>query len=97
MQNEKNLSSLPKLECAICLEDINKYYDTSVALVNINQQLLKLASTHMQGLKSLSSGRVVILRDGVCFPSYSGYLLSSTTHLALSLGHCRHTQANGST
>ncbi|KAN0134981.1 DSHCT (NUC185) domain containing protein [Lactarius tabidus] len=63
-ENEKRLSSLAKLECGICLEDINKYYDSSAALVNINQQLLKLASTHMQGLKLLSAGRVVILRDG---------------------------------
>ncbi|KAF8272987.1 antiviral helicase [Lactarius quietus] len=64
LENEKSLSTLPKLECNICLEDINKYYDSSAALVDINQQLLKLASTHMQGLKLLSSGRVVILRDG---------------------------------
>jgi len=64
LENKKNLSSLQKLECDICLEDMNKHYDCSAALVNINQELLKLASTHMQGLKLLSSGRVVILRDG---------------------------------
>ncbi|KAI9444948.1 antiviral helicase [Lactarius indigo] len=63
-ENEKSLSSLPKLECDICLGDINICYDTSAAIVNTNQQLLKLASTHMQGLKSLSPGRVVVLRDG---------------------------------
>ncbi|KAI9462301.1 antiviral helicase [Lactarius psammicola] len=62
-ENEKSLSSLPKLECDICLGDINKYYDSAAPIVNANQQLLKLASTHMQGLKLLSSGRVVILRD----------------------------------
>jgi hypothetical protein len=51
----------------------------------------------MQGLKLLSSGRVVILRDGVATLHISGVFLSSTTLLALSLGHCRDTQANGST
>jgi len=75
LENEKSLSSLPNLECDICLGDINTYYDSAAAIVNTNQQLLKLASTHMQGLKLLSSGRVVILRDGVCDPSYFGYFL----------------------
>ncbi|KAH9065893.1 antiviral helicase [Lactarius vividus] len=63
-ENEKSLSSLPNLECDVCLGDINICYDSSAAIVKINQQLLKLASTHTQGLKSLSPGRVVILRDG---------------------------------
>lgn len=63
-ENEKSLSSLPKLECDVCLGDINICYDSSAAIVKLNQQLLKLASTHTQGLKSLSPGRVVIIRDG---------------------------------
>ncbi|KAH9178867.1 antiviral helicase [Lactarius sanguifluus] len=63
-ENEKSLSSLPKLECDVCLGDINICYDSSAAIVKLNQQLLKLASTHTQGLKSLSPGRIVILRDG---------------------------------
>ncbi|KAH9004181.1 antiviral helicase [Lactarius hatsudake] len=73
-ENEKSLSSLPKLECDVCSGDINICYDSSAAIVKLNQQLLKLASTHTQGLKSLSPGRVVILRDGVCYPSYFEYL-----------------------
>lgn len=56
---------MAKLECDICLEDINAYYDISADLVYINQQLLFMASGHPQGIKSLLPGRVVILRDGV--------------------------------
>lgn len=56
---------MPKLECDICLEDINTYYDVSADLVYMNQQLLSMASTHPQGMRSFSPGRVVILRDGV--------------------------------
>ncbi|KAI0257289.1 antiviral helicase [Lactifluus subvellereus] len=63
-ENEKTLSFLSKLECDICLGDINKYYDISAEIVHINQQLLGLASTHVQGSKSFSGGRVVVLRDG---------------------------------
>ncbi|KAI9511739.1 antiviral helicase [Russula earlei] len=65
LENEKTLSTLSKLECDTCSKDINKYYDITAEIVAINQQLLELASTHVQGSKSLSSGRVVVLRDGV--------------------------------
>ncbi|KAI0308064.1 antiviral helicase [Multifurca ochricompacta] len=61
LENEKTLSSLPKLDCETCLGDINRCYDLSAGIVDINQQLLRLASGHA---KSFSTGRVVILRDG---------------------------------
>ncbi|KAH9982737.1 antiviral helicase [Lactifluus volemus] len=64
LEDEKTLLSLHKLECDVCLGDINKYYDISAEIVHINQQLLGLASTHIQGSKTLSGGRVVVLRDG---------------------------------
>jgi len=64
LENENTLSTLPKLECDICLGDINKYYDLSAEIVDINQRLLGLTSSDRQGSKFLSSGRVVVLRDG---------------------------------
>jgi hypothetical protein len=70
IKNEKSLSTLHKLECEICLEDINKYYDLSAEIVDVNQQLLELASVHVQGSRSLSAGRVVVLRDGVRYPLF---------------------------
>lgn len=68
---------MPKLECDICLEDISTYYDVSADLVYTNQELIFTASTHPQGVKSLSAGRVVILRDGV---SPSNVLIDATSH-----------------
>ncbi|TFY77479.1 hypothetical protein EWM64_g6533 [Hericium alpestre] len=64
IESEKTLSSLPKLECDICLEDIHKYYDTSADLVDLNQRIISMAASHPHGSKSLMAGRVVVLRDG---------------------------------
>ncbi|KAI0068005.1 antiviral helicase [Artomyces pyxidatus] len=77
IESEKMLSTLPKLECDICLEDIHRYYDISADLVEINQLLLTLAAGHHQGSKSLASGRVVVLRDGH-FRSNAAILLKPT-------------------
>lgn len=65
MQSEKTLITLPKLSCDICLPRIEDFYDASNEINFLNQRILELASNHPQGLKSLSSGRVVVLRDGV--------------------------------
>lgn len=68
--------TLQKLECDICSEDIDKHYDLSAEIVNINQQLLRLASADRQGSKYLSAGRVVVLRDNVRHSSFRlSYLL----------------------
>lgn len=54
-----------KLECDICLPDINDFYNISAEIVDRNQQLLNMAAAHPQGAKSLTGGRVVVLRDDV--------------------------------
>jgi len=64
LENEKTLSTLSKFECDTCSEDIDKYYDLSAEIVDINQKLLELASIHIRSSKFLSAGRVVMLRDG---------------------------------
>ncbi|KAJ7269314.1 antiviral helicase [Mycena haematopus] len=64
LESEKTLSTLPKLSCDVCQPDINEFYDDSFAIVSLNQRLLAMAVSHPQGVKSLASGRVVILRDG---------------------------------
>ncbi|KAF8204296.1 ATP-dependent RNA helicase [Mycena galopus ATCC 62051] len=64
LESEKTLSTLPKLSCDVCRPDINEFYDDSFAIVSLNQRLLTMAVSHPQGVKSLASGRVVILRDG---------------------------------
>ena len=56
---------MEKLECPICLQDLEEYYDTTVNIIDYNQQLLSIAVNSPHGVKLLSTGRVVILRDGV--------------------------------
>jgi antiviral helicase SKI2 len=63
-QSEKSLSSLPDLDCAVCQTDIDLYYDESLKIVEENQTLLGIALG--QDSRTLSSGRVVVLRDEVC-------------------------------
>ncbi|KAH8835681.1 antiviral helicase [Flagelloscypha sp. PMI_526] len=64
LEGEKQLSQLPKLECDICIPSIRSFYNNSANMVKINHNLLAMATIHPQGMKVLSSGRVVILRDG---------------------------------
>lgn len=74
LEEEKRLSKLQKLECHTCLQDIENYYDTTVGVIDYNKRLLSLAAASPHGVKLLSSGRVVILRDGH-FNSNVGVLL----------------------
>lgn len=64
------LSAFPKLKCDLCLSDINAFYDESFEILALNEKLLTMALGHPQGAKSLSNGRVVILRDGVYHPPF---------------------------
>ncbi|KAG5639554.1 hypothetical protein H0H81_012225 [Sphagnurus paluster] len=64
IESEKVLLALRKLECDICLEDIERLYDDSLSIVRLNERLLKMAVAHPQGAKVMAGGRVVILRDG---------------------------------
>ena len=65
VQTEKQLSALSKLECEVCVGDIRAYYNLSADLVELNDRLLALTAASPRGAKSLSPGRVVVLRDGV--------------------------------
>lgn len=54
-----------RLDCDICLQDIEDYYDTTARIIDDNQSLLSMAAVNPLGAKVLSLGRVVILRDEV--------------------------------
>ncbi|KAI0639904.1 antiviral helicase [Trametes polyzona] len=64
VETEKKLSSMPQLSCDVCSQDIEGFYDTSLEIVETNQRILAMAANTPPGGKILSSGRVVILRDG---------------------------------
>ncbi|KAH9858296.1 antiviral helicase [Lenzites betulinus] len=64
VETESRLSSMPQLSCDICSQDIEGFYDMSLSIVEKNLSILNMATTTPHGSKLLSSGRVVILRDG---------------------------------
>ena len=64
-QSERLLSAMAKLDCNICLPDIDLYYDETSEIVEKNQRLLEIALRYPEGSKILNAGRVVVLRDGV--------------------------------
>ncbi|KAI6047978.1 ATP-dependent RNA helicase [Pisolithus marmoratus] len=75
VEHERTLSSLPKLECDICLEDIETYYNSSQAIVLHNNALLEMVVRHPSNQNILNSGRVVILRNQHFYPFSIAVLL----------------------
>jgi antiviral helicase SKI2 len=65
VEAEKKLSTLPYVECDICTQDIDRYYDACYDVAKRNQSLVQLALSRPQGGKLLGPGRVVVVRDGV--------------------------------
>ncbi|KAF9021753.1 translation repressor [Hymenopellis radicata] len=63
IEGEQALTKLAKLECGICVPDIESFYDTSQAIVLYNESLLQMVTNAARVSKLLSPGRVIILRD----------------------------------
>ncbi|KAI0718916.1 antiviral helicase [Cerioporus squamosus] len=61
-ETERKLSSLPELDCDVCAPDLERFYDISFDIVELNHQILTKAVA--KGGRYLTPGRVVILRDG---------------------------------
>ncbi|KAI0673626.1 antiviral helicase [Trametes maxima] len=64
VESEKKLSSMPQLTCDMCITDIEGFWDISFDIVEMNHRLLTMAAGSPHGTRLLSSGRVVVLRDG---------------------------------
>ncbi|OAX42662.1 ATP-dependent RNA helicase [Rhizopogon vinicolor AM-OR11-026] len=62
--HERTLSKMPKLECDVCLGDIERYYDFSLGFVGLNNKLCNMVASSPSNANLISSGRVVVLRDG---------------------------------
>jgi len=56
---------MPKLECDVCLGDIERYYDLSLEIVSLNNKLCNMVASSPSNANLFVSGRVVVLRDGV--------------------------------
>ncbi|KAM5536013.1 hypothetical protein V8D89_010271 [Ganoderma adspersum] len=69
---ERKLSKMPQLACEVCTYDVERFYDTSLDIVESTQKLLSMANN-----RAFETGRVVILRDGH-FKSNIGVLLKQS-------------------
>jgi len=82
LQAERRLAALQPVECEICLQDIDAYYDACHDVVKRNQTLLQLALSRPQGAKLMSPGRVVVVKDGVRLNlGFEGVMGDLTDHL----------------
>lgn len=77
-QAQQKFAALPKLDNSRESEELRDYYDLSLRVVQQRQAILRLAVSKQQGSKTISSGRVVVLRDGVSI--YTVSKDKSTTH-----------------
>ncbi|TEB38714.1 translation repressor [Coprinellus micaceus] len=86
VEAEKKLSTLPYVECDICTQDIDRYYDACYDVAKRNQSLLQLALSRPQGGKLLGPGRVVVVRDGHFSTTNLAILLKQAPVAALESG-----------
>ncbi|KAG0707535.1 ATP-dependent RNA helicase [Suillus ampliporus] len=63
-EHERTLSQMPKLECVVCLGDIEHYYDLSLEVVGLNSKLCTMVTSSPSNANLFGPGRVVVLRDG---------------------------------
>ncbi|RUS21214.1 antiviral helicase, partial [Endogone sp. FLAS-F59071] len=64
-EKEESLNALQKLDCTICNADIEKFYEVSSRVVNLNRTFLEKVMKSVVGAKTLNSGRIVAHRNAV--------------------------------
>ncbi|KAI8584384.1 hypothetical protein K450DRAFT_219603 [Umbelopsis ramanniana AG] len=64
-ESEKNLSNLQQLDCMICSEDIQKYYDLSNEVLFHNRNILARIASHPVGHRALVPGRAIIINNAI--------------------------------
>lgn len=60
------MKALRKLEPGPATDELHRFYDLSLRIVELNTAVLEGVLSHPAAAKMLSTGRVVILSDGVC-------------------------------
>ena len=63
VQSSKILESMQKLDCVVCCQDIYEFYDVSAKALTVGYQLHERILKTPVGLKSLSTGRIVIINN----------------------------------
>lgn len=65
MKGEMELKALKKLEKGHKTDELKRFYDLEARIVDCNTAVLEGVLSHPSAAKMLSTGRVVILSDGV--------------------------------
>lgn len=65
MKGEIELRALKKLQPGPATDDLYRFYDLSLKIVELNTAVLEGVLSHPSAAKILSTGRIVILSDGV--------------------------------
>lgn len=66
-EGEKELNALQKLEDSPRNTVLRQYYDIASRLVELNSRILTSILAHPAASRLISSGRMIILSDGVSF------------------------------
>ena len=62
-----------RLQCSICLPDIDAYFDLSTKILGLNYELRERIVKSPVGAKSLAPGRIIIINNSVRSPEISYY------------------------
>lgn len=63
VENLKSLNKLQKLDCSICSQDIDDFYDLSYRILLLGYQMQEGIIKSQVGLKALGSGRIVLINN----------------------------------
>ncbi|XP_038045840.1 helicase SKI2W-like [Patiria miniata] len=75
---QEEMSNVQTLNCYLCHEDLDQYYQTCKQLQGLRLELRKMIASHPLGVKALSPGRVVIVSTKE-HRNALGVVLSSST------------------
>ncbi|KAL1921783.1 uncharacterized protein VTP21DRAFT_10425 [Calcarisporiella thermophila] len=64
-ENELSLNALPKVNCAVCKEDIYKFYDIASRITALQSSLMHTIINTTHGVKALSAGRIVVINNSI--------------------------------
>lgn len=63
IQKEESLNALQKLDCTICDADIEKFYEVSSRVVDLNRFFLEKVMKSVVAAKTFNSGRIVVINN----------------------------------
>lgn len=78
LETSSILKSIKPLECPICSSSINEFYECSSRILQIGYQMKEFIIKTPIGIKSLSSGRIIIVNNTM-FRNTIGVILKAGT------------------